>query len=65
MQVKNKQKGEAIVGILILSLILQLIPLFTSKEDTCRLGYLYEGVSGQQVISSTGGGIPCVVKEAK
>lgn len=65
----KKQRGEAIVTLLIISTILQVIPFIiqatSTPEPRCWSGYLYDGMNGRQIIGENGGGIICVVKDDK
>ena len=63
----KKQKGFTGVEIAIFimaaaSIFTYVIPLFASTDPVCRAGFLYDSVSGAQIMSVEGGGIKCVVK---
>lgn len=61
------QRGEAIVAILLLSTIIQVVPMvvkaYHPAELRCWLGFMHNGTTGMQLIDKTGGGIPCVPLE--
>lgn len=65
----KKQRGDAIVAILLVSTLIQLVPLWlqaNAKPDPrCWSGFLYDGMNGRQIIGENGGGIRCVVKDEK
>lgn len=63
----KRQRGEAIVAILLLSTLVQVIPLVVKAkypaELRCWLGFMHNGTTGMQLIGENGGGIQCVPLE--